>query len=596
MPTLSPILAFSVWYLALWVVLGVVCVVSLVALRFHWVQRRPMSRCVLLSVAAHALLIGLASSIRFVSLPPGGGQDAPVRVTIVSLAPQDVIEAPDTPPSASEVEEQPTEEHVAPELIEASEEKPEERIVEKTEEKPAESVKVESPPQEANMQAEAEAPPEPEVTAEPVVAETPPTESPQEVADAAPVEPETVVEQTPPTPATQVPAQPVAATVPLPPALPASLADRVAPNRLQSVIEHGGSVETEQAVGRALEWLAMAQAADGRWDADRWGAGREMMVLGHNRKGAGGDADTGITALALLTFLGAGHSHLEGSYQDTVARGLVFLIRSQDARGCLSGESSFYARTYCHSMATFALAEAFALTKDKRLEPYVVRAVEHLLAGENKTVGGWRYNDDGRDQGDVSQLGWVIMALRSAELSGVRVPDETWTRIDGFLARVARGRHGGLAAYQVRTDWSRSMTAEAMYCRQVLGRPLASAGQVEALDALEAELPGDGSTNYYYWYYAALALHHAQNDGSAARHTWNRWNDRMKRELVNAQVTDGSNAGSWSPNTVWGGYGGRVYTTAMAAMCLEVYYRYGSPAAGRSPWVASQPREGVSNR
>jgi hypothetical protein len=25
---------------------------------------------------------------------------------------------------------------------------------------------------------------------------------------------------------------------------------------------------------------------------------------------------------------------------------------------------------------------------------------------------------------------------------------------------------------------------------------------------------------------------------------------------------------------MWGGYGGRVYTTALAAMCLEVYYRY----------------------
>lgn len=574
--------------------------VSLVALRFNWVQRRPMSRCVLLSVAAHALLIGLASSIRFVSLPPGGGQDAPVRVTIVSLAPEDVIEAPDTPPAADEAIEEPAQEPVAPDLIEA----PEEQVVEKNEEKPSEPIAMESPPADAipqKEQTEAEVQPTPEVVkepaqAEPVVAAEAPAETPQVVAKVAPVEPEAVVEQTPPTPASQVPAQPVAATVPLPPALPASLAERVAPNRLQSVIEHGGSVETEQSVGRALEWLAMAQAADGRWDADRWGAGREMKVLGHDRNGAGGNADTGITALALLTFLGAGHTHLEGSYQDEVARGLVFLIRSQDARGSLAGEASQYARTYCHSMSTFALAEALALTKDKRLEPYVVRAVEHLLAAENKTVGGWRYNDDGRDQGDVSQLGWVIMALRSAELSGVRVPDETWTRIDGFLARVARGRHGGLAAYQVRTDWSRSMTAEAMYCRQVLGRPLSGAAQVEALDALAGELPGDGLTNYYYWYYAALALHHAQNDGSAARHTWNRWNDRMKRELVNAQVTDGSNAGSWSPNTLWGGYGGRVYTTAMAAMCLEVYYRYGSPAAGRSPWVASQPREGVSNK
>lgn len=594
MPTLPPILAVSIWYLALWVILGVVCVVSLVALRTNWVRRRPMSRCVLLSLAAHALLIGLASTIRFVSLPPGGGEDAPVRVTIVSVAPEVAVKAPDTPAATQEVVEDELEEPVAPELLEVPEkvaEEAPEKLAEQLVESPPEDAKppAESPSTETSVVANEPAPVEPMATADA------PAEKQPEVADTAPTPTEAVVEQTPP-PTAAVPAQPVAAKVPSLPAVPTSLAERVKPDRLQSVIEHGGSVETEQAVGRALEWLKMAQAADGRWDADRWGAGREMSVLGHNRNGAGGDADTGITALALLTFLGAGHTHLEGSYQNEVARGLVFLIRSQDTRGCLAGDASFYARTYCHSMATFALAEAYALTKDKRLEPYVVRGVEHLLAAENKSVGGWRYYDDGRDQGDVSQLGWVIMALRSAELSGVAVPDETWIRIDGFLARVARGRHGGLAAYQVRTDWSRSMTAEAMYCRQVLGRPLEGAAQAEALDALMTELPGDDLTNYYYWYYAALALHHAQGDSSAARHTWNRWNERMKRELVAAQVTDGSNVGSWSPNTVWGGYGGRVYTTAMAAMCLEVYYRYAANAADNSPWMASRPREGVSNK
>ena len=46
-------------------------------------------------------------------------------------------------------------------------------------------------------------------------------------------------------------------------------------------------------------------------------------------------------------------------------------------------------------------------------------------------------------------------------------------------------------------------------------------------------------------------------------------------------------AGSWDPICIWGGYGGRVYSTAMSALCLEVYYRFlplyggqGVPAAG----------------
>ena len=208
--------------------------------------------------------------------------------------------------------------------------------------------------------------------------------------------------------------------------------------------------------------------------------------------------------------------------------------------------------------------------------------------------GGWRYEPN--TKGDVSQLGWVIMALRSAELAGVNVPQQTWQRIESFLGQVVRGRHAGLAAYQSRTNWSRPMTAEAMYCRQVVGKPLAGVAQLEALDALADELPGDGLTNYYYWYYATLALHHAQHDNSSAGHVWKQWNERMKQELLNAQVTEGALQGSWSPNTVWGGYGGRVYTTAMAAMCLEVYYRYASNPKDESPWVAGRPRGEASRR
>jgi hypothetical protein len=48
----------------------------------------------------------------------------------------------------------------------------------------------------------------------------------------------------------------------------------------------------------------------------------------------------------------------------------------------------------------------------------------------------------------------------------------------------------------------------------------------------------------------------------------------LRKALVESQRIDGAEAGSWDTNTVWGGYGGRVYTTAMGALCLEVYYRF----------------------
>ena len=90
----------------------------------------------------------------------------------------------------------------------------------------------------------------------------------------------------------------------------------------------------------------------------------------------------------------------------------------------------------------------------------------------------------------------------------------------------------------------------------------------EAGDYVLGELPGDGKPNYYYWYYATLATYQLQGEH------WRRWNDALQRTLLDSQETAGAAAGSWSPESVWGGYGGRVYTTALAALCLEVYYRY----------------------
>ena len=55
---------------------------------------------------------------------------------------------------------------------------------------------------------------------------------------------------------------------------------------------------------------------------------------------------------------------------------------------------------------------------------------------------------------------------------------------------------------------------------------------------------------------------------------WQRWNDALRANLVDRQVKDGPQAGSWDTNDLWGGHGGRVYTTAMATLALEVYYRF----------------------
>src|SRR6185295_4229339 len=62
---------------------------------------------------------------------------------------------------------------------------------------------------------------------------------------------------------------------------------RSAPGRLSLIEGQGGNAQTEAAVVAALNWLVNAQSADGRWNANQFGAGQEQMVLGQDRGGAG---------------------------------------------------------------------------------------------------------------------------------------------------------------------------------------------------------------------------------------------------------------------------------------------------------------------
>jgi hypothetical protein len=342
-------------------------------------------------------------------------------------------------------------------------------------------------------------------------------------------------------------------------------------------------------VRAALVWLAAAQSENGGWDASKYGAGQERAVLGHNRLGAGANADTGVTGLAVLAFLGAGHSHTQGDYRTEVAHALEYLRQRQRADGSLAGDAELYAQTYCHSMATLAVCEAYAMTRDQRLDSLARRAVAYSLSLQHPTDGGWRYRRG--DTGDTSQLGWQLMSLESARLAGIEIPAVAWTRVQRFLKGVQHGSAGGRASYRPDGPPSRTMTAEAWYCHQLLGvergSPLTPAAIEEAVASLSEELPTTSRRNLYYWYYATLALHQNQHHSAGSLAAWENWNQALTTVLLTTQDRDGS----WDTNTVWGGYGGQIYTTSLSALCLEVYYRYHlgenqGEIAGREDWTS----------
>ena len=356
---------------------------------------------------------------------------------------------------------------------------------------------------------------------------------------------------------------------------------RNASDRLKVLQARGGSIETEQSVEAGLIWLANHQETDGRWDASKHGGGTETNVFGHDRDGAGANADTGITGLALLSFLAGGHSHMEGQWQETVREGLGFLISQQDSSGSFAGDSRLFARMYCHSMSLLAVSEAFAMTGDQKLREAVQRGVDYSVQSQNRYDGSWRYQSG--DEGDMSQFGWQALALHSAKIGGIDIPETTTAKMHSFVDRCAVKQGGGVAAYRPGHAPSTTMTAESLVARYVLGQTVSDRVIREAKFEISGEMPSSKKQNLYYWYYGTMAMYFAGGP------EWEQWNEKVKSALLTTQDHTGDNRGSWEPNGLWGGYGGRVYSTALSTLILEVYYRYLPTTQQPNERFAAQP-------
>ncbi len=530
----------------------------------RWGQSRALEKCVFLSVLAHVLLALWAMRFNFAAQPDLSQKEAQVRVVFVEDVPQESFAEAPTKPEPSET--QVVEAQEAPREVEKEfdlrETTPPEIVLDQPSPEPASSSneEVEAPPSSVpNTSATSPASPATEHSTESMAAAEP---TMPDVNTMVPME-ATIADQ-----ATKTPREPAKRVIPevSEVSLPAEYRSRQANLREALVQRHGGSAATEAAVKKALEWLARSQARDGRWDTDYHEGGSDSFMDGQIRRGVGAHADTGITGLALLAFLGAGHTHQEGVHAANVRRGLEYLLRSQAHDGCLAGLAHHYAHMYCHGIASLALAEAYGLTHDPALRQPLKMAAAYSLRSQHPTEGGWRYRPG--ERGDTSQFGWQVMALLSAERSGITIPSRARQGMQDFLARVTVGREGGLASYRPGERVTATMTAEAHVCRRLLRLPIPSATERETGQYLLRHLPDPARPNFYYWYYGTMALFQSGDT------TWDAWNGALQQALLPAQRTEGFHAGSWDVDPVWGRHGGRVFCTSLGALCLEVYYRY----------------------
>jgi hypothetical protein len=329
----------------------------------------------------------------------------------------------------------------------------------------------------------------------------------------------------------------------------------------------GGSGGSEDAVRLALEWLARHQSTDGRWDVDGFDAG----CRGCRSPGFQVHCDAAVTGLAVLAFLGQNHTHKqsEGPFRRTVARALDWIVKGQTPDGSFAREDARYVM-YSHGIAALAVSEAYTLTRDPSLLEPLRRAVGLIVRSQNTTTGGWRYLAEPPLRGDTSVTGWQVLALVSARGAGVEVPEPVFRKArHWFDVEVAGGDHGGIYGY-TRPDEPRvAMVAEGMFARQLLGGRRTDRSIEEAARYIHTETRGGSHLdNLYLLYYGNMALYHYQG------WIWERWNTEVREFLIRSQHKSGRLAGSWDPRGPWSEAGGRVLSTAFAALTLEVYYRY----------------------
>lgn len=375
----------------------------------------------------------------------------------------------------------------------------------------------------------------------------------------------------------------------------------------QNLSHKGHSKQTQQAVNRALSWLAEHQAPDGHWDAFHYPRQcDERHCTRLVNKDHVQNNNVSVTGLALLAFFGAGYTpssdkKLENYHVGTtIQKGLKWLRNKQKPSGAFTTNGTKY--MYNNAIASQAYAEAYEMTKNELFRPVAQKAIDYLLSVQNKNKG-WGYFGN-RSHNDTSVTGWSAMALYIASRAGLDVPERG---LQGALnwIRNATGNRGHVGYSDRFRDVSKTIGKKisqrgnrnfkghptragiGMIIRMISNRNLKNKDVFrKGAGLLSNDLPTwktganldtrDSPIDFYYWYYGSLALYHFAGPESprGEKKYWENWNNALQQALLPHQKKNGPEKGSWDPVGRWAYLGGRIYATALNALTLEVYYRY----------------------
>jgi hypothetical protein len=301
---------------------------------------------------------------------------------------------------------------------------------------------------------------------------------------------------------------------------------------------------TEEAITRGLEYLSDRQLEDGSFGTT--GNGQNVAIVG----------------LAGIAFLAQGSTPGRGLYGENIDRCIDFLLDNTSESGLIAApEGAARGPMYGHGFALLFLCEVHGMTDRPALRDRIARAVELIVASQNRE-GGWRYNPVPRDA-DVSVTVCQVMALRAARNAGIAVPRETIERSIVYVKKCQNG-DGGFR-YMLNDgppDSGFARTAAgvvALFNAGLYKAPEITAALDYLFQRLPTKEPGDDEAYYFYGhYYAIQAMWHAGGE------RWSAWYPAIRDELVARQREDGDWMDPVSPQ----------YGTAMACIILQTPNNY----------------------
>ena len=323
-------------------------------------------------------------------------------------------------------------------------------------------------------------------------------------------------------------------------------------DRLARLKETGGTVEGEEAVIRTLDWLQSTQKPDGSWDNSH---------------------PVAMTGFAILVYLGHCETPLSEKYGETVLKGITYLVNNglkNDGR-LTNKDLASIQWVYDHGIATYALAESYTFCKTLNvkvpdLDTVTKQAGDIIMQGQGDS-GGWVYKFESTNSGDNSVGFWQIQALKACKHTGLWTDSKfkpTIRKAHDWLEKV-QGKDGAIG-YRGNSSQSPGLTGGGVLAFQMWdeGRSKPARDGIKWIAENAKFEWGDESANLYYHYYHAQAM---MNNGGRE---WDDYNNLFRDKLIKAQNKDGT----WTQGGIKHGPINTHMSTCMAALMLEVYYRF----------------------